>query len=89
MDFLLGSLTAGTGGDGMNLGTIENMEVRKNKDLIGTAQIKQLYSISLFENYDLITIFPNLGIGIDGMSCVSRPYYSSNQAVRKGTFSLH
>ena len=30
MDFLLGSLTAGTGGDGMNLGTIENMEVRNN-----------------------------------------------------------
>lgn len=28
MDFLLGSLAAGTGGDGMNLGTIENMEVR-------------------------------------------------------------
>ena len=27
MDFLLGSLTAGAGGDGMNLGTIENMEV--------------------------------------------------------------
>ena len=27
MDFLLGSLTAGTGGDGMNLGSIENMEV--------------------------------------------------------------
>ena len=27
MDFLLSSLTAGTGGDGMNLGTIENMEV--------------------------------------------------------------
>lgn len=27
MDFLLGSLTAGTGGDGMDLGSIENMEV--------------------------------------------------------------
>ena len=41
MDFLLGSLTAGTGGDGMNLGTIENMEVNIPENY---AVYKQLFS---------------------------------------------
>ena len=61
MDFLLGSLTAGTGGDGMNLGTIENMEVRIIIIFIDkTREVTHQYSLHVSDSFLRLKTFPTI-----------------------------
>ena len=91
MDFLLGSLTAGTGGDGMNLGSIENMEVT----IVLLVVIKHLRIVKCYNILKIVAIIEMcilpfiLGTIIDGMPCVPRSYYSSHQTVCKRSSCLY
>ena len=71
MDFLLGSLTAGTGGDGMNLGTIENMEVNipEHYYVLKYLTLGKLPVISV-KIRRIYIMFLILGIGVNGVSCM-------------------